>query len=167
MNVRMRYFFILIMGISLIQARAEESKLLGTVVTILDGNTLEVRSSDNRKVVVLLYGIDCPELGQAFGDQAKSYLEKTLLNREVTVEFIKKDRVGNHYALVTTDIGVDPRIDLLREGLAWTLEDTRISDLEPYCSFAQQKKKGLWQESKPTPPWVYRRQQSMLQPKGR
>jgi len=164
----MRYFLILIVGAcSLIQARAEESKLLGTVVTVVDGNTLEIKSNDNRKIRVFLYGIDCPELGQAFGDKAKSYLEKILLNQQVTVEFVEKDRVGNQYALVTTDIGDDPRIDLLREGLAWTMENTKISELEPYRSFAQQKKKGLWTESKPTPPWVYRRQQSMLQPKGR
>lgn len=151
----------------LFQARAEDSKLLGTVVTILDGNTLEIQSNDNTKIKVFLYGIDCPELGQAFGDKAKNHLEKMLLNRQVTVEFVGKDRKGNQYALVTTDIGDDPRIDLLREGLAWTVEDARVSELEPYRSFAQQKKKGLWKESKPTPPWIYRRQQSMLQPKGR
>lgn len=152
---------------TLIQARAEESKLLATVVTVLDGNTLEIRPDDSRKIKVILYGIDCPELGQAFGDKAKVYLEKILLNQQVTVEFVEKDRVGNQYALVTTDIGDDPRIDLLREGLAWTLEDTRSSELEPYRSFAQQKKKGLWKEDKPTPPWIYRREQSMLQPKSR
>lgn len=164
----MRYFLILILGAcSLVQARAEEGKLLGTVVSILDGNTLEVRSTGNEKIKVFLYGIDCPELGQAFGNKAKAYLEKILLNRQVTVEFVKRDRVGNQYALVTTDIGVDPRIDLLREGLAWTMEDVKVSELEPYRSFAQQKRKGLWHETKPTPPWIYRREQSMLQPKGR
>lgn len=150
-----------------LQARAEESKLMGTVVTIVDGNTLEIRSVDNQRIKVFLYGIDCPELGQAFGEKAKIHLEKTLLNRQVTVEFIRKDRIGNQYALVTTDIGVDPRIELLREGLAWTMENTELSELEPYRSFAQQKRKGLWQENKPKPPWIYRREQSMLQPKGR
>lgn len=152
---------------SLIQARAEDSKLLGTVVTVLDGNTLEIRSDDNQKIKVFLYGIDCPELGQAFGDKAKIYLEKILLNQQVTVEFVTKDRIGNQYALVTTDMGDDPRVDLLREGLAWTIEGTKISELEPYRSFAQQKKKGLWTDGKPTPPWIFRREQSMLKPKGR
>ncbi|HEY4654884.1 MAG TPA: thermonuclease family protein [Cyclobacteriaceae bacterium] len=162
----MRHFLIFLIGAgSLIQARAEDSKLMGTVVSVIDGNTLEIQSDNSRVVRVFLYGIDCPELGQAYGEKARICLQNILLNQQVVVEFVKRDRLGNHYAHVITEIGVDPRIDLLREGLAWTIQDDAVAELEPYRSFAQQKRKGLWNESKPTPPWIYRREQSMLQPK--
>jgi len=162
----MRHFLIFLIGAgSLIQARAEDSKLMGTVVSVIDGNTLEIQSDNSRVVRVFLYGIDCPELGQAYGEKARICLQNILLNQQVVVEFVKRDRLGNHYAHVITEIGVDPRIDLLRQGLAWTIQDDAVAELEPYRSFAQQKRKGLWNESKPTPPWIYRREQSMLQPK--
>jgi endonuclease YncB( thermonuclease family) len=162
----MRHFLIFLIGAgSLIQGRAEDSKLMGTVVSVIDGNTLEIQSDNSRVVRVFLYGIDCPELGQAYGEKARICLQNILLNQQVVVEFVKRDRLGNHYAHVITEIGVDPRIDLLRQGLAWTIQDDAVAELEPYRSFAQQKKKGLWNESKPTPPWIYRREQSMLQPK--
>ncbi|HEX7017145.1 MAG TPA: thermonuclease family protein [Cyclobacteriaceae bacterium] len=163
----MRHFLIFLAGVLLFApSRAGDLRIMGTVVTVVDGNTLEINTS-NGPMKILLYGIDCPELGQAYGDKAKARLEKLLLNQQVTVELITRDRKGNHYGLVVTEVGDDPRIDLLREGLAWTIEDGSAKDLEPYRQFAQQKRRGLWQESKPKPPWVFRREQSMLQPKGR
>src|SRR5690606_23056727 len=165
-NNHMRHFLIFLVGALLFAPSWAGVKTMGTVTTVVDGNTLEINTSEG-PMRILLYGIDCPEIGQAYGDEAKARLEKLLLNRQVTVDLIKQDRKGNHYALVFTDVGEDPRIHLLREGLAWTVEDGSAQDLEPYRSFAQQKRRGLWQESKPTPPWVYRREQSMLEPKDR
>ncbi|HLT80505.1 MAG TPA: thermonuclease family protein [Cyclobacteriaceae bacterium] len=163
----MRHFLIFLVGALLFApSRANSVKIMGTVTTVVDGNTLEVNTSEG-PMKILLYGIDCPELGQAYGDAAKARLEKLLLNRQVTVDLVSRDRRGNHYGLVFTEVGEDPRIDLLREGLAWTVEDGSSAELEPYRSFAQQKRRGLWQDSKPKPPWVFRREQSMLQPKGR
>jgi endonuclease YncB( thermonuclease family) len=60
----------------------------------------------------------------------------------------------------------DPRIQLLRDGLAWTDESNPDSALESYRVASQSKKKGLWKDENPTPPWTHRRQQSMLAPKS-
>ena len=60
----------------------------------------------------------------------------------------------------------DPRVKLLKEGLAWTAEKNPSEDLEPLRQWAEQKGKGLWKEENPTPPWTYRRQQSMMKPKS-
>ena len=49
---------------------------IGKVVTVIDGNTLEVVGEDNETYKILLYGIDCPELEQEFGARAKKLLEK-------------------------------------------------------------------------------------------
>ncbi|HEY8512021.1 MAG TPA: thermonuclease family protein [Cyclobacteriaceae bacterium] len=163
----MRHFLIFLAGVLFFAPSwAGNVKIMGTVTTVVDGNTIEINTSEG-PMKVYLYGIDCPELGQAYGDKAKARLEKLLLNRQVTVDLIERDRNGNYYALVVTDVGEDPRIDLLREGLAWTIENGSVQELEPYRSFAQQKRRGLWQESKPKPPWVYRREQSMLEAKSR
>jgi len=138
----------------------------GKVTAVIDGNTLEIKDNHNQVHKVMLAGIDCPELGQAYGTQSKKFLEKIALKKTVTATLQGKDRLGNYLAVVMIDDDVDPRIELLKEGLAWTAERNPNADLEPYRSWAEQKKRGLWQEQNPTPPWTYRRQQTMLQPKS-
>lgn len=135
------------------------------VTAVIDGNTVEVVNAANEKMKVLLAGIDCPELGQDYGDKAKQYLEKILLRKQVTVTLQGKDRHGNNLGVVMVGDD-DPRIKLLKEGLAWTAEKNPNPDLEPYRTWAQQKGKGLWKMDNPTPPWTYRRQQTMTAPKS-
>ncbi|MBS1556372.1 MAG: thermonuclease family protein [Bacteroidetes bacterium] len=134
----------------------------GKVVAVLDGNTLEVFTSENETYKILLYGIDCPELGQEFGERAKMFLEKLVLNKSVNAEIQGKDRWGNRLAIVLID-GKDPREELLQEGLAWTAERNPIDTFESIKEKAKQKGKGLWKDQEPTPPWIYRRQQTMTQ----
>jgi micrococcal nuclease len=134
----------------------------GKVVAVLDGNTLEVFTSENETYKILLYGIDCPELGQEFGERAKMFLEKLVLNKSVNAEIQGKDRWGNRLAIVLID-GKDPREELLQEGLAWTAERNPIETFESMKEKAKQKGKGLWKDQEPTPPWIYRRQQTMTQ----
>lgn len=134
----------------------------GKVVAVLDGNTLEVFTSENETYKILLYGIDCPELGQEFGERAKMFLEKLVLNKSVNAEIQGKDRWGNRLAVVLID-GKDPREELLQEGLAWTAERNPIETFESIKEKAKQKGKGLWKDQEPTPPWIYRRQQTMTQ----
>jgi endonuclease YncB( thermonuclease family) len=139
--------------------------IVGKVIAVIDGNTVEVLDAANEKYKILLAGIDCPELGQDFGDKAKARLEKILLRKEVKVTLQGKDRFGNRLGVVLVGDD-DPRIQLLKEGLAWTAEKNPNPDLEPYRTWAQQKGKGLWKLDNPTPPWTYRRQQTMAAPKS-
>jgi micrococcal nuclease len=55
---------------------------------------------------------------------------------------------------------------LLKEGLAWTAEKNPIPELEEYRIKAKEKERGIWKQENPTPPWIYRRQQSMMQAKS-
>lgn len=136
-----------------------------TVTAVIDGNTLEVLTENKERYKIMLAGVDSPELTQAYGETAKKHLEKLLLRKEVTVKFEGKDRKGNYLAVVFKG-DVDARISLLKEGLAWTSEKDPLPELETYRVTAQEKGKGLWREENPTPPWIYRREQSMMQPKS-
>jgi micrococcal nuclease len=138
----------------------------GKVISVIDGNTLEVVGDDNEVHKVQLAGIDCPELGQEYGDRAKAYLQNRILDKEVVVTFIGKDRWGNYLATVMINGTIDIRLELLEEGLAWTAERNPLSELETVKEEAREKEKGLWKLDNPTPPWVYRRQQTMMQVKG-
>lgn len=135
------------------------------VIRVIDGNTLEIESPENGKQRFVFFGVDSPELGQQFGEEAKRFLERKVLNKTVEVTPRGKDRSGNFLGILMLG-SKDLRVEMLREGLAWTSERNAPEDLQAYMSWARQKGKGLWQVSNPVPPWVYRREQSMSQPKS-
>jgi micrococcal nuclease len=138
---------------------AEEVK--GKVVSVIDGNTFQVRDQNKKMHKIVLKGIDCPELEQEYGPEAKKFLEKLILHKEVTIYDRGKDKLGNPLVDVKIKGVKDPRVDLLKEGLAWPAEKNTRSDLEYLRESAQLRGKGLWKQNNPTPPWVYRREQSL------
>ena len=162
----MKRFFALLVGVLFfVTVRGNEQDISGVVVAVLDGNTLEIKS-DTETVKVMLYGIDSPELGQEYGEEARLFLEKKLLKKCVTVKIQGMDRKGNYLGVVILKKDIDPRVDLLKNGLAWTAEKDPLPALEQYKTSAKQKGVGLWQQQEPTPPWTFRRQQSMIRPKS-
>ncbi len=141
-------------------------EITGKVVSVIDGNTVEVIAEDNETYKILLHGIDCPELEQEYGDKARKLLERLALKKNVQVKIQGKDRWGNRLGVLVIDGKEDPRYELLKEGLAWTSERNPIEELEQLKESAREKSKGLWKDENPTPPWIFRRQQTMTQPKS-
>ena len=140
-------------------------EISGKVKSVIDGNTLEIQDENNEIQIVLLAGIDCPELNQDYGDRAKLFLQKLALEKKVTFTVTGKDRWGKQLAIVMLNGKTDLRIEILKEGLAWTAERNPSQELETVKESAKENSKGLWKQENPTPPWVYRRQQTMLQAK--
>lgn len=135
----------------------------GLITRVVDGNTVILATPDYEDQTILLKGIDSPEYGQRFSDESRRLLEHLLLGKRVVVEIHGKDRHGNRLAVVRIN-GVDPRLELVKQGLAWTLEGD--PELQAVREEAKAQGKGLWQEADPTPPWIYRREQSMQQVKS-
>ena len=79
----MRLLSLVLFGL-LIMPDLVAATIKATVRSVVDGNTIEVLTSDKRNFRVLLYGIDSPELGQKFGIEAKKYLEEKVLNKSGT-----------------------------------------------------------------------------------
>lgn len=142
-----------------------EDEIQGKITAVIDGNTVEVVAKDNERYKVYLHGIDSPEPGQQYAEQARLYLEKLVLNRKVTIRLEGKDRMGNRLGRIYMKDGTDPRTEMLKAGLAWTTEKQPLPELENLRLTARAQGRGLWSEANPTPPWTWRRQQSMLQPK--
>ena len=141
-------------------------KIKGIVTNVIDGNTIEISVGDHEKYKVLLHGIDSPEPGQNYSEQAKRLLSKLLYMKSVTILIHGKDRLGTRMGEILVDGASDPRHTLIKEGLAWTSEKEPIVQLESLKEQARSAGKGLWQEENPIPPWIFRRQQSMLQMKS-
>lgn len=147
-----------------LQVPAQEP-MHGTITNVVDGNTVMLKAHDGETYKVLLHGIDSPEPGQRFAAEATELLKKLLFNQDVTITVHSRDRFGNRIGAVEVQGKPDPRYDMLRSGLAWPAEKHNDPQLEALKEEARRKDLGIWEEENPTPPWTYRREQTMINAK--
>lgn len=148
------------------KAQTYDQDFVGKVVKVTDGNTFEIEDDNNEIFVLMLSEVDCPELGQLQGNEAKEFTEDLILKKKVAVELKGKDWLGNKLAVITLKNGSILHDELLKNGLGWASKKASDSSTLLQTN-AQQSKVGIWVEVEPTPPWVYRRQQTMMQAKSR
>src|SRR5688500_13170545 len=63
----------------------------GKVIGVLDGDTIDVLR-EKKTERIRLYGIDCPEKGQAFGQKAKQATSSLVFGKEVRIESHGRDK---------------------------------------------------------------------------
>jgi endonuclease YncB( thermonuclease family) len=130
----------------------------GKVVAVKDGDTLEVMK-EGVAVRVRLYGIDCPEKGQAFGQRAKQFASDLAFGKAVKVIEKDRDRYGRTVGEVILEDGRSLNQELVRAGLAWWYRQYAKNDaeLKTLEREARDAKSGLWADADPVPPWNWRR----------
>ena len=109
------------------------------------------------QIDIRLLDIDCPELAQAFGRQAKKQTSDLCFGKTVTVKATGKDRYDRTLAHVILPNGKELNRELVRSGLAWWYrkysDDESLGKLE---ADAKKSKRGLWAAQKPVAPWAWR-----------
>jgi micrococcal nuclease len=127
------------------------------VVRVRDGDSLVVLA-EQKQIEIRLEGIDCPELHQAFGQQAKQATSQLAHGKTVTVKPTGTDKYNRMLANVLLPDGRNLNQELVRQGYAWWFQkyskDQTLAKLE---TEARQKKVGLWADPNPTPPWDWRK----------
>ena len=136
------------------------------VVNVIDGNTIEIMTEDKEILKIIFNDVDSPELGQEFGMEAKLFTEDLLLKKKVQVVMKGKDRWGNRLAIVTMNNGMNPERELVEAGLAWHNIKSTNQAMKSLQAQSKEQMRGLWASPEPTPPWVWRRQQTMLTAKS-
>jgi micrococcal nuclease len=130
----------------------------GKVVGISDGDTFTMLGTGNQQVKVRLYGIDCPEKAQAFGTVARQQLSDLIFGEIVRLNRKDTDRYGRTVAIVYTKNGLNVNEEMLRSGLAWHYKQyDKNPAWDDLVAQAQRQKLGLWAQSHPTPPWLWRK----------
>jgi endonuclease YncB( thermonuclease family) len=129
------------------------------VTYITDGDTFECTMS-GEEVTIRLYGVDCPEADQPYGDEAEEWLRNAIGGETVSIERIEEGYYGRTIAIVKFN-GKNINGALVKNGLAWVSD--RYCDREALCdrwrNFQQQARDGdvgLWSQPNPVPPWDYR-----------
>jgi endonuclease YncB( thermonuclease family) len=132
------------------------------VISVQDGDTITVLDADNRQIKVRLYGVDCPEKGQPYGNRARRATADAVMGEEVNVHVMDTDRYGRTVALVAAPGREMLNGWLVKAGLAWVYPQfctradicDRLRELE---RAARAAKAGLWADREPVEPWEWRR----------
>ena len=85
---------VLLLCLTCVPALADFS---GPVVSVLDGDTISVMHN-GRAEKVRLSGIDCPEKGQAYGNNAKYAASELVYGKEITLQTYGRDKYGRTLA---------------------------------------------------------------------
>lgn len=122
----------------------------------IDGDSIEV-TKNQFPFEVRIVGIDAPELDQPFGDLARKAVEAVCVGKQVTVNVSDHDQYGRAIAEVTLPGSFSLGRTLVASGGAWWYRsyshDLELGRLE---AEARGKKKGLWSQPNPVPPWQWR-----------
>lgn len=142
--------------------RAEEFK--GKVISVQDGDSLTVLNG-KKPVKTILYGIDCPELKQSYGSQAREFTNASCYGKIVSIEDLGRDKNGRTIARVFLPDGSSLNEKLVGNGLAWWSDKYAPKDkvLKELQLAAQSARNGLWSENKPVPPWIFRNGEKSVQ----
>jgi endonuclease YncB( thermonuclease family) len=134
----------------------------GKVLAVRDGDLLNIEHPEKGAVPLMLYGVDAPDRGQPFFEQAKEFLTDRVEGKVVTVREIPGKRKAD--TAIITDEGGNINEQVLAAGLGWVClkncDQEFCSDWKKLEARAREEKRGLWQDENPVPPCEWR--QSVL-----
>jgi endonuclease YncB( thermonuclease family) len=134
-----------------------------------DGDSFELIDEHKRKLRVRLYGIDAPEVSQNYGKESREHLMQLLRGKKIRLKTIYQDNYQRAVAIVyLTNNGKIDNLSVnqrqVQNGMAWVYDyfctNTICNTWKLEEALAQRQKLGLWKESRPTPPWQWRRSHS-------
>jgi len=124
------------------------------IVSVLDRDTIEVLNGHHTESI-RLSGIDCPEKGQAYGNNAKHAASALVFGKEVTIQTHGYDKYKRTLADVLLPDGTNVNHELVKQGWCWWYRKYAPGDtvLEGLETEAREARKGLWTDPHPVPPW--------------
>ncbi|EPT0409129.1 thermonuclease family protein [Campylobacter upsaliensis] len=140
-----------------------EKELIGKVSRVIDGDTIELLAKTSKtnpynhiaKLKIRLYGIDAPELKQAYGKEAKEFLSALVLKQEVGLIIENKDKYERIVGTIFLK-GKDINKEMVKNGYAHAYESFSKKYLAEQAD-AKMFKLGLWQDEKAVKPSEFRR----------
>lgn len=114
----------------------------GVVARVLDGDTIELENGER----IRLIGIDAPEQGELFYEEAKDFLKERVEGKKVILEkdaSQDKDKYGRFLRYVFIE-GKLINCELLRAGLAKNVGNAKYECFEKDEKKAKEEKVGIW-----------------------
>ncbi len=131
----------------------------GKVVAVKDGDTIVVLVEGKISKTLRLASVDCPENGQPFGKNAKSFTSSQVYGKEIEFYQTDVDIYGRIIAVVLYDD--DNKYlseEIIKAGLGWWYyQYSNDRSLGVLQAEAKDLKRGLWADPNPVAPWEYRK----------
>jgi len=151
--------FVLALSFVIFIATLANADIVGKVVSVADGDTITVLQ-DRTQHRIRLYGIDCPESHQDFGNKATQLASELVFGKQVRVDKKDMDRYGRVVGVVYVN-GLCVNEELVRKGMAWVYRryctDAVCNDWLKLEQKARGSSIGLWSHPDPIEPWDFRR----------
>jgi endonuclease YncB( thermonuclease family) len=161
-TVRRLLVVALVMGLGAISLWAQgpadlvDRQFRARVVSVMDGDTVEILIPPARRERVRLHGVDAPESGEPYSQVARTFTRVIMFSRDVLVTGKDVDVYGRLVARIVVG-DVDASEAIVAEGLACTFR-RYVSD--PVLDAAQDRAKagrlGFWAGGAPQPACVAR-----------
>ena len=164
----MRFLLSTLLLLAVLFGSAPAHTFPAEVLSVHDGDSITARragASQQKPHKVRFYGVDCPELDQPFGEEARALTAQMLKDR--TVEIVPAQKGKSYRREVGGIVLVQDMLviqdGLVSAGLAWV--DDRFCKM-PVCDLwrlhqreAKAARRGLWADEGAVPPWVWRKMQ--------
>ncbi len=150
----------LLLLIAVVARPALADSISGTVVTVVDGDTLVVQDAAKKRYRVRLAQIDAPEPKQPLWVRSARSLAALCYKKQAQVEWAgshSNGRGAGHVICAGRNAGEEQ----VRRGMAWaspkaTGPGSALYEAEAY---ARLRMVGLWADDKALPPWQWRAQE--------
>jgi endonuclease YncB( thermonuclease family) len=109
---------VVLASLVLCMATAIAQPIIGKVIGVSDGDTVDVLNDNKTVHRIRLSGIDAPEKAQPFGQRAKEHLSTFVFGKRVEVIGNKIDKVN----------GIDANLEQVKAGLLGTTKNMRMNN---------------------------------------
>lgn len=138
---------------------AQDLPTTGRITHCLDGDSFNMQTTQGEQGV-RLFGVDTPEKGQPFGEEARAFAKSHWEGQEVeVVSDHGTDRYGRRALEMRLKGGPVIQRLLLDSGLAWHYRQYAPDrhDFAEAELAARKANRGLWSRKNPIPPWEWRK----------
>lgn len=134
-----------------------QAMLIGKVIGIKDGDTVEVLDDHNKTTILRLAEVDCPEKKQPYGNAAKQFTSNTVYRKTVSYIITNKDRYSRSVAKVYYKSKY-LSAEIIKNGMGWQYKKySRSKELALLEQNARASRIGLWEDPNAIAPWDWRK----------
>lgn len=143
-------------GLSPLPSSGSGRARLWRVVGVYDGDTIGCLDENNQEQKIRLAELDAPEMGQDYGQVARSALSDMVFGKTVEFRDEGMDRSGRWIGHLVVN-GTDVNRQMIATGNAWHYAAySKDASLAAAQEQAKAQRLGLWAQPNPIPPWEFR-----------
>ncbi len=151
----MRFIYFMLAALCLLIVLSYQAHAAQRITYFYDGDTVKIQDTE-KTYKLRLNHIDAPERNQSYGKKSRRALMKLCQNATIQVSINGIDKYHRQLGNLNCN-QQDASSYMLKNGHAWFYQHySNKAELATLEASARKNKLGLWQEEKPTPPWVWR-----------